>query len=63
MFLKSKWLPKTHRISVCDGEIVVLSFTRIGEHHGHVREFHDLERDMQRVLEKADLVNNKGKIQ
>ncbi len=50
------------RISVSDGEFVVLDETSNGLFHGHVRKWEELTNEMKSILQKNGLVNKKGKI-
>lgn len=50
------------RIGVSEGEIVILTRHGDGLFHGHVRLWNQLMPEMKNVLEKAKLVNGKGKI-
>jgi len=50
------------RISINNGEFVVLDKTSKGLYHGHVRSWSELTHEMKRVFIKEGLVNHKGKI-
>ncbi|MEI4803841.1 hypothetical protein WAZ07_21930 [Bacillus sp. FJAT-51639] len=52
----------TRRVSVSNGEIVILDETTPGVFHGHVRSWDELNPAMRSALQKAGLVNKKGKI-
>lgn len=52
----------SRRISLCKGEFVVLDETRIGEYHGHVRDYAGLTQVMKNALQEAGLINHRGKI-
>ncbi|EUJ23391.1 hypothetical protein PGRAN_08519 [Listeria grandensis FSL F6-0971] len=52
----------TRRIGVSKGEIVVLDETTKGVFHGHVRSIDELTPKMRSALQKAGLINKKGKI-
>ncbi len=56
---------KSSRISVHNGEFVVLNQTSRGVYHGHVRTWDGLAREMKAALQEAGLVrlvNGKGKM-
>jgi len=46
----------SHRIAVCDGEIVVLRETMKGLYHGYISTWKDLPIRMQDALKDNDLV-------
>ncbi|OJG90995.1 hypothetical protein RV15_GL000991 [Enterococcus silesiacus] len=50
------------RISLSDDEFVVIDSSGDGTFHGHVRTWDELSPKMKAILQKAGLVNKKGKI-
>jgi hypothetical protein len=50
------------RVSLSDGEFVILTKTKGNVSHGHVVLWNELELAMQDALEDAGLVNSYGKI-